>query len=415
MDKMTHLREVLRQYQQEHLLLGYDKMNEVERKRLLDTIDSIDFKLMDELFHRLKEGTRNKSLVDISPVEHVSRNSIVGMDKTVMRLTGEQAIYDGELAVVTMAGGQGTRLGFNGPKGAFIFDKENNKSIFEALTETLKEACENYDTQIPWYIMTSRENFDQTKRFLCQHHYFGYPGTVNLFIQGELPMLDMGGKILLEKDYQIKMAANGHGGTLLSMEESNVIADMKSRGIKWVSINGVDNVLAKPVDPLFLGLAIAQGAQAGIKTIAKAYPEEKVGVVCRKNGKVGVVEYTEISEEMANLRGEDGHLVYEDAYALFSLFSIGALDQVSRQKLPYHAAIKKADFMSSYGRWVVAEKPNAIKFEQFIFDSYEMFDNVCVFQTNRDEEFAPIKNATGVDSPETAIKLYREYRNVNRF
>ena len=319
----------------------------------------------------------------------------------------------GQLAVVTMAGGQGTRLGFNGPKGAFVFDPENNKSIFEALADTLKDACQEYGVNIPWYIMASRENFDETLAFFDEHGCFGYPGEISFFTQGELPMLDFDGKILLDEDYMVKFAADGHGGTLISMEKCGILSAMWLEDIKWVSINGVDNVLVKPVDPLFLGLTIREGLQCGTKTIAKTNPQENVGVLCRKNGHVGVVEYTEITPEMASRRDpKTGKLVFGDANALFNLFSIDALTMVAEAKLPYHVAVKKADYIDSSGMFVKGDAPNSYKFESFIFDAFELFDNICVLRVDREDEFAPIKNATGEDSPETALRMYRHQRGI---
>ena len=224
-------------------------------------------------------------------------------------------------------------------------------------------------------------------------------------------MLSLDGKVLLDKDYHIKFAANGHGGTLFSMEKSGVIAEMKADGIKWISINGVDNVLVRPVDPLFVGMAVVHKVNGAIKSIAKANPRENVGVICRKNGRVGVVEYTEISNQMANLRDQEGNLIYGDAYALFNLYSIEGLELISKVSLPYHIAVKKADYIDSNGNFVKAEEPNAYKFEQFIFDSYELFDGVCVLRVRREDEFAPIKNATGNDSPKTALELYRAQKS----
>ena len=176
----------------------------------------------------------------------------------------------------------------------------------------------------------------------------------------------------------------------------------------------MDNVLVQPVDPLFIGLAVTSKSKGAIKSIAKASPEERVGVICRKNGRVGVVEYTEISNQMANLRDRDGNLVYGDAYALFNLYSIEGLDMVSNVPLPYHVAVKKADYIDANGGFVKASQPNAYKFEQFIFDSYELFSKVCVLRVRREDEFAPIKNATGQDSPETALELYRKYMSKNK-
>ncbi len=410
MDRLVKIRKLLKQHGQEHLLMKYDELDHDAQERLLDMIESIDFELMDRLYQKATAPVIEEQL-KVEPMGYIDKDKMFPMERKMHEEYGEATIRRGKLAVVTMAGGQGTRLGFNGPKGAFVFDKESGKSIFEALADTMKEACKKYDVKIPWYIMTSRENHAATKSFFEQHHYFCYPGKVRFFIQGELPMLSLSGKILLDKDYQVKFAANGHGGTLLSMEKAGVIADMKADGIKWVSINGVDNVLVQPVDPVFIGLAVLHKAKGAIKSIAKANPEERVGVICRKNGKVGVVEYTEISNQMANLRDHDGNLIYGDAYALFNLYSIEGLELISSASLPYHIAVKKADYIDENGDFVKASEPNAYKFEQFIFDSYELFNAVCVMRVKREDEFAPIKNATGQDSPETALQLYREHMN----
>ncbi len=410
MERLEDVQRTLNRYHQEHLLMKYDSLGDREQEKLLDSIDSIDFDLMERLYH-LAQRPLQEDEVEVRPMEHVSKEKLSGFKRRSLEAIGTAAIKDGQLAVVTMAGGQGTRLGFDGPKGAFIFDPETNKSIFEVLVETMKEACLKYGVPIPWYIMTSKENNRATRQFFADHYNFGYYGDIGFFVQEELPMLDLEGKILLDSNYQIKKAANGHGGTLNSLQSRGVIAQMKTGGIKWVSIVGVDNVLVKPVDPIFLGLAISNNSQGAIKSIEKANPEERVGVICRKNGNVGVVEYTEISHEMANECDDEGCLVYGDAYALFNLYSIEGLERVAEVQLPYHVAIKKADYIDSTGKLIKADKPNAYKFEQFIFDSYEFLDNVCVFQVKRDEEFAPIKNAQGEDSPETARRLYKAYKN----
>ncbi len=413
MERLAVIQRTLNRYHQEHLLMKYDSLGDREQEKLLDSIDAIDFDLMEQLYH-LAQKSVHEGDVEVRPMEHVSKDKLTGFKRRSLDEIGSSAIKDGQLAVVTMAGGQGTRLGFDGPKGAFIFDPETNKSIFEVLVETMKEACLKYSVPIPWYIMTSKENNKATRKFFAEHHNFGYYGDIGFFVQEELPMLDFNGKILLDSNYRIKKAANGHGGTLNSLQSRGVIAQMKSQGIKWVSIVGVDNVFVKPVDSVFLGLAISNNSQGAIKSIEKANPEERVGVICRKNGNVGVVEYTEISNEMANECDDDGTLVYGDAYALFNLYSIEGLERVAEVQLPYHVAVKKADYIDSNGVFVTADKPNAYKFEQFIFDSYELLDNVCVFQVRRDEEFAPIKNAKGIDSPETALRLYKAYKSKNK-
>lgn len=406
---LSELRTKLAKYGQEHLLLKYDELDSKSQCKLISQIESIDFELMNKLYLQATEPVIKEEL-EIEPIFHLDVNNLSDSQIGYLKSLGEEAIRAGKVAVVTMAGGQGTRLGFNGPKGAFVFDKETGKSIFEALTDTLRRDCETYGVNIPWYIMTSFENCEETMRFFEKNSYFGYEKTaIHYFIQDELPMLDFEGKILLDKDGMVKKAANGHGGTLFSMEKGGVLKELEEMGIEWVSVNGVDNVLVKPIDPLFIGYSIENHFLGATKTIAKDNPAEKVGVICKKNGRVGVVEYTEISDYMANLRNHTGDLVYGDAYALFNLYNIEGLKKVAEISLPYHVAIKKADYVDSSGKFVKAEMPNAYKFEMFIFDAYEMFEDVGVLRVARELEFAPIKNAEGVDSPETALKLYRDY------
>ncbi len=410
-EELEKVKEKLKKYGQEHLLLKYDEMNDEQKEELLDQIDSIDFDLMKELYEKAKQPV-DLGKVTIEPIEHVDKSKLTVGERELYEKKGIEAIKYNKFAIVTMAGGQGTRLGHSGPKGTYIFDVEKNKSIFETLCETLKDAWRQYDTVIPWYLMTSRENNEATIKFFEKNNYFGYPkDAVKFFKQSELPMISLDGKILLETNGMIKKAADGHGGTLQSMQKNGVIDEMKQNGIEWVFINGVDNVLVKPVDPLLIGMAIHNKVLSAVKSIAKTDPKEKVGVLCRKNKKVGVVEYTEISEEMANLRDDDRDLVYGDAYALFNLYNIKGLEKISELKLPYHTAVKKATYLDENGKTIKGDKPNAYKFEMFIFDSYEMFEDVLVLRVKREEEFAPIKNAEGQDSPETARKLYNDYKN----
>ncbi len=409
--ELEDIKKVLKKYGQEHLLLRYNEMNDEEKKELLEQIKTIDFDLMKKLYEKASKPAELES-VTIEPIEHVDKSKLTVGEREMYEKKGIEAIKYNKFAVVTMAGGQGTRLGHNGPKGTFIFDTEKNKSIFETLCDTLKEAWRKYDTVITWYLMTSRENNDATVKFFEENNYFGYPkDAIKFFKQGELPMIALNGKILLDKNGMVKKAANGHGGTLQSMEKAGVLDEMKTNGIEWIFINGVDNVLVKPVDPLLIGMSIHNKVLGSVKSIEKTDPTENVGVFCRKNKKVGVVEYTEISEEMANLRDDDRSLVYGDANAIFHLYNIKGLEKVSELSLPYHTAKKKADYIDENGKEIIGDKPNAYKFEMFIFDSYEMFDDVVVLRVKREEEFAPIKNAQGADSPETARKLYKDYMN----
>ena len=410
-EKLEKTKKLLKKYGQEHLLLKYDEMDDEQKEYLLEQINDIDFDLMMSLYEKASKPVDFEK-VTIEPIEHVDKSKLTNAERERYEKLGIEAIKYNKFACVTMAGGQGTRLGHTGPKGTYIFDKDLNKSIFEVLCETFKDAWRKYDTIIPWYIMTSRENNDATIAFFREHNYFGYPEeAIHFFKQGELPMVALDGKILLDTDGTVKKAANGHGGTLKSLETNHILDDMKEAGIEWVFINGVDNVLVKPIDPLLIGMSIYNKVLGAVKSIEKTDPKEKVGVFCRKNKKVGVVEYTEIDDKMANLRDDYGSLVYGDANAIFHLYNIKGLEKVSELSLPYHTAIKKAKYIDANGKLVEGTEPNAYKFEMFIFDSYELFDDVVVLRVKREEEFAPIKNAEGQDSPETARKLYKDYLN----
>ena len=309
-----------------------------------------------------------------------------------------------------MAGGQGTRLGHNGPKGTFKLGLNPDKSIFEILADSLKESNDKYGVIIPWYIMTSRENNDQTEEFFKENNYFGYEKSdVVFFKQGELPMCSEDGKLLLDENNCIKEAADGHGGIFESMRRNGVIFDMQARGIEWAFIGPVDNVLVKMVDPILLGVVLDKKVQAGGKSVVKAYSKEKVGVFCKRNGKPGVVEYTEITDELSEATNENGELVFAESHINCNLFSVKAIEEISKRKLPYHSAHKKAKYIDENGNLVVPEKPNAYKFESFIFDAFDILDDMAILRVKREEEFAPVKNATGTDSPETAKKLYLDY------
>lgn len=261
--------------------------------------------------------------------------------------------------------------------------------------------------------MTSRENNNQTIDFFEKNNFFDYPkDKIVFFMQGELPMVDKEGKILLDTNGLVKLASNGHGGIFESLRKNGIIYDLRQRGIKWIYIGGVDNILARMVDPIFVGLIKDKNLLVGGKSLVKAYPEEKVGVFCRKNGKPSVIEYSEMSSEMANEKDENGNLKYGESHILCNLFNIDEIENISSNKLPYHSALKKAEYMDKEGNIVKSEEPNAYKFEAFIFDAFESIDDMLILRVKRNEEFAPIKNKEGLDSPETARKLYKDFYKI---
>lgn len=254
--------------------------------------------------------------------------------------------------------------------------------------------------------MVSRENKEATIQFFEEHHYFNYPKEkIGFFEQGEMPLLGKEGELLLEEDGTIKFASDGNGSIYRSMEEKGILEEMKKNEIEWIYISSVDNILLQMVEPVLLGLTIKQKNEIASKTIVKRDAKEKVGAFCRKNGKPAVIEYTELEPEMAEKRNEQGELVFGESHIMCNLFSIHALEKIAKQTLPYHIAFKKINYYEE-GKLVEAESPNAYKFEQFIFDSFPFFHNITLLRGKREEDFAPIKNKEGKDSPQTAIEWY---------
>lgn len=227
-----------------------------------------------------------------------------------------------------------------------------------------------------------------------------------------MPLISEDGKLLVDENLHIKYAADGNGCIYKSMRLDGVLDDMKQKGIKWVFIGAVDNALLNMVDPILLGLTSCDGNQIGSKSVVKRSPEEPVGVFCKRNGKPGVIEYTELPTEMAHEVDEEGELLFGESHIMCNLYSIDALDKISKEKLPYHSAHKKAPYMNEKGEFVKVTKPNAYKYEAFIFDGFTYFDNISILRGRRNEDFAPVKNAEGPDSPATAVELYNNYWKV---
>lgn len=411
-EKLKQVKQKLDKYGQEQLLDAYNRItDEKEKHDFLDSILTIDFNQVNELYESSKQKPSFASS-KIEPIDYTDKSKLSKEEYEELKAIGTKKIKEGKLAVVTMAGGQGTRLGHTGPKGTFDLGLNSHKSIFEILTDTMNKERKEYGTDIPWYIMTSEENNKETEDFFRKHDFFGYPeNMITFFKQGKLPMMSTEGKILVDEKGKIKEAADGHGGIFHSMLKDGVIYDMKARGIEWVFIGGVDNVLVKPVDPIVIGLAEKKNVLAAGKSLVKANPKEKVGVFCKRDGKPSVIEYTEISDEMAEETDANGELKYGESHILCNLFNIKAVDKISQMKLPYHIAFKKAKYLDKDGNVVAPTEPNAYKFEAFLFDAFESLDDMAILRVKREEEFAPVKNAEGVDSPETARKLYTDFHS----
>ena len=410
MERLEVIKRKLEKYNQSHLLSFWDDLSAEEKNSLLDEIESIDFEIVTDLYNN--KDSYKKSSDEIEPIKYIDKLKLSNEEIEMYTKLGEEAIKKGEYAFATLAGGQGTRLGHSGPKGTFFLGINPDKSLFEIMCDSLKEAKRKYNVYIPWYIMTSVDNNYDTIDFFEKNNYFGYPkDKVKFFVQGMLPMVDEKGYILLEKKGKIKLASDGHGGIFEAMYKNNITRDMKDKKVKWCFIGGIDNVLLKMVDPLILGIAINGGYLVAAKSVVKSSPEEKVGVFCKRNSKPSVVEYSEITDEMAHMCDGNGELLYGEAHILCNLFSVEALEKIGNTKLPIHTAHKKSSYIDTNGNEFVPISPNAYKFETFMFDAFSMFDDLCILRCLRSEEFAPVKNKEGTDSPETARKLYNYYWN----
>ncbi len=399
----------LEKYGQQHIIDAYDRANDETKKILEEQIERINLEQVNELFKTTKnEVSFENDLIESIP--YIEKQKLSEEEYNKYLKLGEESIKKGEYAVVTMAGGQGTRLGHSGPKGTFDIGLDSHKSIFEILIDNLKEESEKYGVTIAWYIMTSKENNDDTVKFFEENNYFGYnKEAIKFFQQGKLPMCDEEGKIIINESGIIKEASDGHGGIFQSMKKNGITEDMKQKNIKWAFVGPVDNVLVKMVDPILLGIMLDRNVLGGGKSVVKANPSEKVGVFCKRNGKPGVVEYTEITKEMSERVDENGELVFGESHINCNLFGVSAIEEVANKNLPYHIAHKKASYLDQNGNLVVPDKPNAYKFESFIFDAFDMLEDMAILRVKREEEFAPVKNAEGTDSPETARKLYEDF------
>ena len=414
MDKNEEILQLLKEYNQEHIIELLNKLEGKQKEELLEQLKNIDFHQISELYENTKKEIELKEN-KIESISYLDKEKLTKNEKNTFDNLGEKEIISGHYAVVTMAGGQGTRLGHTGPKGTFKLDVYGKgKYLFEILAENLKEANKKYNTIIPWYIMTSRENNEQTQEFLEKNNYFGYDkNSVMLFEQGELPLVDINGKMLIGKNMKVKEASDGNGGGFASLRKTGMLSDMKERGVKWIFIGGVDNALLKMADVTLLGMAIGKNVQIASKSVVKANPHERVGVFCKMNGHPKVIEYSELPEKMAEEVDNNGELRFGESHIMCNLFTIDAVEKISREPLIYHSAFKKNSYIDENGKEVVPTEPNSYKFEAFIFDCFELFDEIAILRGKREDDFAPVKNKEGVDSPKTAKELYEKYWERN--
>ena len=415
MNNIEKAEEKLKKYNQTHILKIMEKFTEDEKEKISEQVNEMDFENLTNLYNTLTKEEVNLGKV-IEPISALKKNKLSPDELDEIDNIGKEIISSGKFAVATMSGGQGTRLGYSKPKGTFKIDVlPQPKYLFEIVCDTLKRANKKYGVVIPWYIMTSEDNNDQIIEFFKENNYFDYPQKdIMFFKQGQMPLIDEKGKLLIGENRLIREASDGNGGIFRSMKLNGCLDDMRKRGVKWLFIGSIDNVLLKMADTTLIGIAEKKNVEIATKSVLKNAPNERVGVICKKDGKVGVIEYSELPVKLAEAVDEDGDLLYGESHIMCNLFNINILERIGKEKLPYHQAFKKANYINENGELVVPEEPNSYKFETFIFDSFNYVNDIAILRGCREDDFAPVKNKEGVDSPATAIELYNKYWENNK-
>ena len=396
--------EKLKTYGQEHVLKYYDSLSDSEKSSLLEQIDSTDFSVISCLERKGELGKKGT----ISPLPAMQIEEIEAQ-KEHFRKTGLEAIKAGKVGAVLLAGGMGTRLGSDDPKGMYNIGITREVFIFKRLIDNLMEVVKGAGTWIPLYVMTSDKNHLATTSFLKEKEYFGYhPDYVFFFQQEMAPATDYQGKIFLEKPYKMSTSPNGNGGWFISMDRAGILDHVRESGVEWLNVFAVDNVLQRIADPVFVGATIEKNVEVGSKVVKKNAPDEKVGVMCLEDGRPSIVEYYELTDELMNAKDENGDPAYYFGVILNYLFKVSALEEIMAKQLPLHVVEKKIPYLDEQGEEQKPDTPNGYKFEQLVLDMIHELNSCLPFEVVRNREFAPIKNKTGVDSVESARRLCEE-------
>lgn len=405
---LNSFRQDLASIGQEHVLRFAEKLDESARSKLARQLQALDLKLIDQL---AGEYVRNKPSLtlpgNIQPVKAYPRTPAADQQKFYSEAAarGRRLLAEGKVAAFLVAGGQGTRLGYDGPKGEYPVTPVKSKPLFQVFAEQLQAHSRDSGRSIPWYIMTSDANDAATRAFFRKNAYFGYPpADVFFFQQGMMPAFSMDGKLLLGERDSLALSPDGHGGSLRALHRSGALDDMEKRGIEHLSYFQVDNPLVHVIDPIFLGLHDLTGSEMSSKTVPKAEPLEKVGNFVLADSVVQVIEYSDLPESLARKTNADGSLVFDAGSIAIHALRVNFIKRLNSGgslKLPWHRAEKKVPYVNEAGESIKPEKPNAVKLEQFVFDAIPLAKNAIVYTTDRAEEFSPVKNAEGVDSPAT--------------
>ena len=395
-------------FHQDHVFHYWPELGTEQRKRLLQQVEGIRFELMHDLAQKhILQDRPAPSRPQFEPVQAIPVPTTEAEKARHSRMAeiGEALLRQGKVGTILVAGGQGTRLGFDAPKGKYPISPVTQKSLFQLHAEKILALGRRYRTSIPWYIMTSETNHEETIEFFQAHRYFGLnESDVFFFKQGMMPALDREGKLIMDRRDHIFMSPDGHGGVFAALQKSGALEDMQQRQLEQLFYFQVDNVLVKICDPVFIGYHIEHKADMSVKVVRKRDPLEKVGVVGKINGKLGIIEYSDMSEEELRATDREGNLLYNAGSIAIHVLARAFIERVATEdiRLPWHVAFKKVPYIDEYGNPVKPAKPNGYKFEQFVFDALQYVNHAVVLEVDRSEEFSPVKNAEGVDSPETA-------------
>lgn len=388
---------------QQHILQYFEELSETEKNELLEQIELTDFSVIEQG----KSGAASKKGV-ISPLASLELDEISECKERFTEI-GTKAIQEGKVAAVLLAGGMGTRLGSDDPKGVYNIGKTKDVYIFQRIVENLMDIVKLTQTDIYLFVMTSDKNHTKTVSFFKEHNFFGYKEEyVKFFMQEMAPATDYEGKVYMESKSRISNSPNGNGGWFSSMKKWGILDIIHNEGIQYLNVFAVDNVLQRIADPSFIGAVIERGVEAGAKVVKKAAPDEKVGVMCLEDGRPSVIEYYELTDELMNTLNEKGERVYNFGAILNYLFEVKALERIIDNQLPVHIVEKKIPYMDEKGNFIKPETPNGYKYELLILDMIHDLKSCLPYEVERNKEFAPIKNKTGVDSVESAQALLEE-------
>lgn len=401
---LSQAREKLEKYGQEHVLKYYDELNEREKDELLAQIEATDMSILESCKHRdelAKKGVITPLAAMQLPEIEANRESFTE--------TGLEAIKAGKVGAVLLAGGMGTRLGSDNPKGMYNVGLTRELYIFECLVNNMLDVVHQADAWFHLFIMTSDKNHEATVSFLKEHDYFGYKAEyIHFFMQEMAAATDYDGKIYLEEKGKLSTSPNGNGGWFISMKNAGLLELVQKEGIEWLNVFAVDNVLQRIADPCFVGATIQKNCAVGAKVVRKNAPDEKVGVMCLEDGRPSIVEYYELTDELMNAKDENGDPAYYFGVILNYLFRVADLLEILENNLPLHIVEKKIPYLNENGEQVKPETPNGFKFENLVLDMIHQMKSCLPFEVVRAKEFAPIKNKTGVDSVESARELLKK-------